>query len=292
MKKISAILVTLSAMLAFTSCEDEKKPVYQQASSDSFEVYQPALADQYYELTEKGSFEIVCKSAPNYGAPIGPTRYGAVVSLTPDFTNTIEITAENNASKVMLKDDDLAQAICKLMGLTKNDAGYVFTAPMKVYFKAVCSIEAIANSRVESKNYCTLNKVMPYFAIPTPGFIYLVGAPEGWAGPNPSNADHYAEWRLFEKDDEIGSKVYYGAFEVPQGSAMFRFYTTLTNWDTDSYGSQADDNPIDCELTDGAYTGPLVKGKGAFNFPDWPGGVMQIKVALSGTPTLTVSEAK
>lgn len=293
MKKISLFLVTLCALLGFSSCEDEKKPVFQEATSDSFEVLESAFQDQYYELTENGTLEIVAKSAPNYGAPIGPTKYGALVSLTPDFKEYKEVVAENNASRIMLRTEDISIAICQLMGLSKDDAGYVFTEPIKLYLKATCEIEQIANSKVVSKNYCTFNKVMPYFAIPTPGFIYLVGAPEGWAGPSVSAADHYEAWKLFEKDEEIGSQVYYGTFEIPQGSAMFRFYTALTGWDTDSYGSQADDNPIDYDwVGEGAFTAPIVKGKGAFNFPDWPGGLMTIKVSMSGTPTLEITAAE
>ena len=293
MKKISLFLVTLCALLGFSSCEDEKKPVFLEATSDSFEVYESAFQDQYYELTEKGTLEIVAKSAPNYGAPIGPTKYGALVSLTPDFNEYKEIKAENNASRIMLRTEDISIAICQLMGLTKEDAGYVFNEPIKIYLKATCQVEQIANSKVVSKNYCTFNKIMPYFAIPTPAFIYLVGAPEGWVGPSVSAADHYETWKLFEKDEEIGSKVFYGTFEIPEGSAMFRFYTALTGWDADSYGSQADDNPIEFDWAgEGAFTAPIVKGKGSFSFPGWKGGKMTIKVSMSGTPTLEIVKAE
>lgn len=289
MKKISLMLGSLCALLALSSCEDEKKPVYRSADGDRFEVYAQPLENQYYELTDNGTFEILCKSAPSWGAPMGPTKYGAVISLDKNFADTKEIVAENGASSVILRDNDLAVAICQLLGLTKEDAGYVFENTLPVYIKITSWIEAIPDSKVTTKNYCVLNRVMPYFAIPTPGFIYLVGAPEGWAGPTASNAGHYEDWKLYERDEEIGSKVYYGTFEVPQGSAMFRFYTSLTNWDTDSYGSQVDDNPIDCTLNDKfGYMGDMVKGKGAFNFPTWPGGQMGIRVDLSGKPTLEI----
>lgn len=292
MKKISLFLVALATVLGLTSCEDEKKPKFQQASSDSFEVYEPAFANQYYELTSNGTFEITCKSAPDYGAPIGPTVYGAQVSLDPSFSNPVEITAENSASKIMFKDQDLAQAICLCMGLTKEDVGYVFTSTKTVYIKPTCQISAIPNSKVVAKNYCTLKNVMPYFAIPSPAFIYLVGAPEGWSGPSAGNAAHYEDWKLFEKDDEIGSNVYYGSFQVNQGDAMFRFYTSLTNWDTDSYGSQSDDNPLEFSLDDkNSYAGKIVPGKGSFSFPDWPGGVMEICVNLDKN-TISVSLAE
>lgn len=298
MKKISIFLASVFALLCFASCEDDKEPVYSPATSDSFELLQPGLQNQYYELTENGTFDIDCKSMPDFagGHPVGPTIYGAQVSLTPDFVDEVVdengtvvtpanykvIPAVNNASKMTFKDSNLAEAICQLKGLTKDDAGYVFATTEQVYFRATCRVDGIEGSDVVSKNYVSLNKVMPYFAIPSPGFIFFVGQPEGWAGPTEANAAHYEAWKMFEKDDEIGSKVYYGTFQVNQGEAMFRFYTALTGWDNDSYGSQADDNPIEFDLTDAnAYAGKIVKGKGAFSFPTWPGGLMTVKVDMS-----------
>ncbi len=290
MKKLSIFFASVLAMFAVSSCEDEKEPVFHLANSDSFEVYQPALQNEYYELTPDGTFDIDCKSAPDYGAPVGPTIYGALVSLNDKFETTEAITAQNSASRMTFKSSDLAEAICKLNGLTKADDGYVFTETCVVYIKATCRIDGIENSEVTSKNYVTLNKVMPYFAIPAPGYIYLVGAPEGWAGPTEGNADHYADWKLFEKDDAIGSKIYYGTFEVGAADqAMFRFYTALTGWDADSYGSQADDNPLEFSLEDAAAGIKMVKGKGAYSFPAWAGGMMDIKVDMSDANNMTVT---
>ncbi len=282
MKKLSIFFASALAMLAFSSCEDEKKPVFQAADSESFEVYQPALQNQYYELTEDGTFDIDCKSAPNYGAPIGPTIYGAIVSLDETFESTQEIAAQNTASRMTFKCSDLAEAICKLSGLTKADEGYVFTETKVVYFKATCRIDGIEDSYVVSKNYVTLNKVMPYFAIPTPGYIYLVGAPAGWRGPTEGEAEHYANWRLFESDDAIGSKIYSNTFEIGAADqAMFRFYTALTGWDNDSYGSQEADNPLEFTMDEVAAGVKLVKGKGAYSMPSWGGGQMTLTVDMS-----------
>lgn len=296
MKKISLFLASVFALLCFASCEDDKEPVYTPASSDSFELLQPAFQDQYYELTENGTFEIDCKSMPDFagGHPVGPVIYGAQVSLSPNFVDAVideegnetpatykTISASNSASKIIFKDSSLAEAICLLKGLTKDDDGYVFTATDTVYFRATCRVDGIDGSDVVSKNTVSLNQVMPYFAIPSPGYIFLVGQPEGWAGPTEANAAHYADWKMFEKDDAIGSKVYYGTFQVNQGDAMFRFYTALTGWDNDSYGSQSDDNPIEYDLTDNTYSGKIVKGKGSFSFPTWPGGLMLVKVDMS-----------
>lgn len=294
MKKLSIFFLSALALLGFASCEDDKEPVYSPASSDSFELLTPALQDQYIELTSNGTFELTAKGMPDFaqGHPVGPVEYTGIVSLKPDFKETKTIAATNAATRLIFSDANLAEAICQLKGLTKNDAGYVFTDTEKVYFKVSCKVTGIEGSDVISKNYVTLNKVMPYFAIPSPAFIYLAGAPEGWVGPSAAAADHYAEWRLFEKDDEIGSKVFYGTFQIDAGSAMFRFYTALTGWDPDSYGSQADDNSVDFTEADLGTGLKMVKGKGSYNFPDWEGGKMLIKVDMSDPNNMTVTCSK
>ncbi len=291
MKKLSIFFLSALALLGFASCEDDKEPVYSPASPDSFELLTPALQNQYYELTSNGTFELTAKSMPDFaqGHPIGPVEYKGIVSLTPDFRQTKTIPATNAATRLIFNDSNLAEAVCQLSGLTKEDVGYEFPEPVKVYFKVSCKVTGIEGSDVVSSNYAVLNKIMPYFAIPSPGFIFLAGEPEGWVGPSAAAKDHYWEWRLLEKDDEIGSKVYYGTFPVEQGKAMFRFYTALTGWDPDSYGSQEGDNPLDFPETDLGKPLKMVKGKGSYNFPDWPGGNMAIKVDMSDPNNMTVT---
>lgn len=109
------------------------------------------------------------------------------------------------------------------------------------------------------------------------GFIYLVGAPEGWTGPTEENAAHYENWKLFSYPS-TGEGVYTATFNIEAGKAMFRFYTALTGWNADSYGSQADDSPVDIALTDGKYTGSSTAGKGSWNIADWKGGKLKIVV--------------
>ncbi len=107
--------------------------------------------------------------------------------------------------------------------------------------------------------------------------IYLVGQPEGWYGPYAANQTHYDSWRLEETTDG----GYYGAFNVEAGAAMFRFYSSLTDWETDSYGCQVDDMPLEYDYSSGDYQLDLVRGKGAFSFPYWPGGIMYMWVSIN-----------
>lgn len=109
------------------------------------------------------------------------------------------------------------------------------------------------------------------------GYIYLVGAPEGWTGPTEDNAAHYDDWKLYSYPS-TGEGIYTGEFDIAEGKFMFRFYTALTGWDADSYGSQEADSPIDIALIDGMYEGDATKGKGSWNIPDWNGGKVKIVV--------------
>ncbi len=107
-------------------------------------------------------------------------------------------------------------------------------------------------------------------------YIYLVGSISGWMGPEEDNADAYKDWRLADNSD---SGVYTGSFPVEAGEATFRFYTELTGWDGGaSIGSQAEDAPIACSMTNGAYAGTYVSGKGSWQFNFDAAGTLDISV--------------
>ncbi len=288
MKKISVLFLAMVAVLA-TSCKQNTEPRYQDAST--FELNTPAFANQYYQLTPEGTIDLDW-SQPDWGFAAA-ANYQVQVALNSDFTTPAVEGAEPfftiddvfTGCNATISMEKMAIAICTLNGYTKEEQ-YVDAPADKVYMRVVGSIPQVAGSDIISNVIC-LNKVKCYCAIQSPGKIYLVGAPEGWKGPDESQAAHYAEWALYEPDNGIGTKIYHGVFDIPAGSAMFRFYTALTGWDTDSYGSQADDNPIDFAFTDGEFITTIVKGKGSFNFPDWAGGKMDITVDMN-TMKLTI----
>lgn len=284
MKKLSIILAMAAVALGFSSCSQDRDPVLQKPTT--FVLNTPAMADQYINLTPGQMLELTA-SQPDYGYS-AVASYSAEMSLTEDFADYRELAPKSEHMAAMLiKQEDVATALCELNGFDSEE-NYKDMGMQKVYFRAVCEISGVADTRIVS-NVVAYNNVKGYFAIPTPGFIYLVGQPEGWAGPNEGNAAHYADWRLFEPANAIGSKVYTGVFNIPAGQAMFRFYTELTGWDADSYGSQVDDNPIDFEFVDGSFTTTIVKGKGSFNFPDWAGGEMTITVDMSNSAEMILT---
>lgn len=219
-------------------------------------------------LSEDGTIDFTVLTQPDYGF-VASVTYGLQMALTDaQKAEAYDVAPlQPNSTHLTVNASDFAMGMCSLLGVAgEDDWKDEYSEARPVYVRATAQLGDHENSLVYS-NWVTLSQVSTYYAVPTPGYIYLVGSPEGWTGPDAANAAHYAEWRLFEKDTEIGSKVYYGTFDMPS-APMFRFYPALTGWDADSYGSQEDDNPVDVTINaDGTGKWDLVKGKGAFNFP-------------------------
>lgn len=276
-------------LLGAASCSQDRDPVLQ--TPTQFVLNEPAMQDQYIALTEGNTLELVA-SQPDYGYS-AVAKYSAQMSLTEDFAKYYDLEPTvGGQARMTFKQENVAVGICELSGVTDEESfDRIFPdgmKPEKVYFRAVCELEGVENTRIVS-NVVSYNQLVGYFAVPVPGYIYLVGNPEGWAGPTESNAAHYADWRLFEPAEAIGSHIYSGTFEIPE-APVFRFYTALTGWDADSYGTQVDDNPVEFpEFTSGSFTSPVVKGKGSFSFPGWPGGQMTITVDMSDMNNITVT---
>ena len=275
MKKLSILFACLVAVLSLNSCKEDTDPQYNDPTE--FKLNTPALASQYYELTADGTLDLSW-SQPNYGYAAAAV-YKVSISLLEDFSEAKELTSEYKLCYAQIPGSEIAEAICNLRGIESED-DYTDEPARAVYFRVSAKINGIEGSEIVS-NVIKIDQVKEYCAIQSPGFIYVVGAFTGWTGPDAGAAGHYADFRLFESANAIGSKVYTGIFDIPAGQAMFRFYTALTGWDADSYGSQTDDSPIDCVLDGGVYNGPIVKGKGSFNFPDWAGGKMKITVNMN-----------
>ena len=275
MRKILSIIACMFTVLTFVSCEDDSEPQFDK--QNGFTLHTPALSTHYYELTEDGTVDLSW-SRPFVLHP-SEILYKVSVSLIEDFSESIELPTEYNLCNVKVPAKEIAVAICNLRGITKEEE-YTDEPARAVYFRVSAKINGEEDNQVIS-NVIKLDQVKGYSAIKSPGFIYVIGAFTSWVVPDAGTAGFYADFRLFESADAIGSKIYTGIFDVPAGQAMFRFYTALTGWDADSYGSQAYDNPIDCTLDGGVYNGPIVKGKGSFNFPDWVGGIMKITVNMN-----------
>lgn len=305
MKKINYIFLSIFAMLfAAVSCNSPMDENPRLNEPTKFILNTPATAAEYYELANDMSVNLTW-SQPDYGFAAAVT-YNVQVALNEDFTTPlaegldsyVELEEDFNVCDADVPGEKIAEAICKLRGIVDADS-YIDEPARKVYFRVRAHIlnydgsnDEINNiarpNTIATSNVVALEKVKGYCAVKSPGYIYLVGAPEGWSGPTESNKEHYDAWRLYESKDKIGSKIYSGVFNIPAGQAIFRFYTALTGWDADSYGTQVDDSPIDIALTDDIYSGTLVKGKGSFSIPDWTGGSLKITVNMSNPAKMTV----
>lgn len=275
--------LALTALTVTTGCKQNTEPRLEDATE--FVLNTPALADQYYTLTPDGTIDLDW-SQPDWGYAAA-ADYKVQVSFHEDFryyendtySYVYELPTVYHACNASVPMEDLAIGICKLRGITDEDQ-YTDEDARPVYLRVVGQVPQALGSYIMSNSIC-LQQVKGYCAIQSPGKIYLVGAPEGWKGPDAGNAAHYSSWALYEPADNIGCKVYNNTFDIPAGNAMFRFYTALTGWDADSWGSQGDDSPLDFEFTDGEFNHAIVKGKGSFNFPTWGGGNMDITVDMN-----------
>lgn len=289
MKKLALFFACAAALVGFTGCEDDKDPIYQ--APTTFVLNQPALQNQYLELTEDGTFELTC-SQPDYGYS-AIVNYSAEVSLTEDFANCKEITSKGSGTtaRMTFGCEDLALVLCELHGFV-DEATYQDIPAEKVYFRAVARLAGVESSEIRS-NVVALNKVKLYFAVPTPGYIWVIGSAGafgGWTEPSEANAAALTSARLFEPVNAIGSKVYSQTFNIPAGDVTFRLYVALTGWDGgDSWGLKVADEATTVELVDGAYSAPIVNGKGSFTFAGWPGGDMTITADFSSSsPSISV----
>lgn len=276
MKKISILFAMLVAVISLNSCKEDTYPRYN--TPTEFELNTPAMAEEYYELTEEGTLNLTW-SQPDYGYAAAAS-YKVQVSLTDDFEAFEELSSEYVLCDAHVSMSEIAEAICVLRGIESEDA-YVDEPARSLYVRVRAYINGIEGSDILS-NVIVLKQVKEYCAIKSPGFIYLIGNCGGWTGPDAGNAEALANWRLFESDNAIGSKIYSGVFDMPAGELIFRFYTELTGWDGGaSVGMQVEDNPVDVVLVDGAAKEALVKGKGSIRIAEWEGGSMKITVNLN-----------
>lgn len=292
MKKLSYILFSfISLVLATASCSglEEENPVIQ--TPTKLVLNTPATANQYVDLgydKDAGTVNFTCSQA-DYGFAASANYY-MQVSLDESFSNFEELATSYTSCNMNVKASEIAEAVCKLRGI-KSEETYTDEPARKVFFRVRSQILKYEDTSILS-NVVAMEKVKGYFALRLPGYIYLVGAPEGWVGPSEDQKAHYSEWQLLESDNAIGSKVYYGEFDIPAGKFQFRFYTALTGWDKDSYGIQEADATLDITMTDGIYDGKIVKGKGSYQIPDWPGGKVKITVNMSNDSKMTVKFEK
>lgn len=292
--KLTILAAGAALMMGFASCSDVTDPVFTKPDAATFKLNTPPLQNQYYALSPDGTFEIVCNGQPDYGFSV-VTQYRAEVSLTENFAQykTLIPTGTGTLSRMVLRDNDLAIALCELRDIYEEE-NYTDAGIQKVYFRGVAFIPEVDDSYVTTSNVVSLNNVQGYFANSKPGFIFCIGNYAGdWISPTEGSSTALEPYQLVEADDAIGSKIYYATIDFGENAPVFRFYTSLSGWDTDSYGPSGGENadkPVVFEDFNAGSTlsHSLTATKDSFSFPNYSG-TIEMKVDMSSnTPSATL----
>lgn len=279
---LSSMLFAAFGML-FTSCDsdrDDNPTLGPNHTANTFVVNTSAVADQYIQLSPDNTVNLTW-TQPNYGVNT-VVNYSVEVGMN----GTWEPLETNYIScNVQLSGEEIAKAICKIDGF-KTEDDYVPMGFRQVDFRVTAKIQTTASDVVPgttiTSNVVSFNHMAAYCNIPTRGTLWVIGSCCGWPEPSAGNKETLVDGNWFIMETEIGSKIYKGTVTMPEGDLTFRFYGKLTGWDGgDSYGFQKDDTATEFAFTDGVFKNTIMKGKGSYAFPGFPGGVLELTVDLN-----------
>ncbi len=281
MKKIASFFAAVAAVAALSACSQDDSPVLMKPTE--FKLNTPPFAEQLYQLTDEGQITLTC-SQPDYGVGI-ETTYGIEISTTEDFAQSRTMKVSDPLSATLsFSTSEANLAILDMLGVIDEDTWepYANDHVRPLYVRATAQAAQVEYSKITS-NVVELPNVEFYYAIPTPGYIYLTGYP---AFVEPS-ADYKNDLiRLFEDENAIGSNIYSAIIEdVPAQTVAFRFYTELTGWGSKNCLGAGEADMTDVNITgdfvDGVYDGSVtVNGQSNWSI-DWQGGDMTITVDLN-----------
>lgn len=275
--------LALVAGTSLTSCKDDTEPRLEKPTE--FVLNTPSMANQTYVLTADNGIDLAV-SQPNYGLGVVP-NYQTQISFTEDFAKYADIESLSQQAQIRLNGEELAQAMCKLMGYVSNDTEDLYSGEArKVYFRVHAFVSNCDYSDITS-NVIALT-VVPFKAVKLPARIYVIGDVSGWDINNGA---------IYIEEDAVGSNVFVGTVEFThdQAAAGFRFYQTLGSWGDNgmlpSIGSNADDGTnANVSLDGGVYTGACVAGKGNWNITNFDGGKLKLTVNMN-TMKVTFEDA-
>lgn len=279
---LSSMLFAAFGMM-FTSCDsdrDDNPTLGPNHTANTFVVNTSAVADQYIQLSPDNTVNLTW-TQPNYGVNT-VVNYSVEVGMN----GTWEPLETNYIScNVQLSGEEIAKAICKIDGF-KTEDDYVPMGFRQVDFRVTAKIQTTASDVVPgttiTSNVVSFNHMAAYCNIPTKGTLWVIGSCCGWPEPSAGNKETLVDGNWFIMETEIGSKIYKGTVTMPEGDLTFRFYGKLTGWDGgDSYGFQKDDTATEFAFTDGVFKNTIMKGKGSYAFPGFPGGVLELTVDLN-----------
>lgn len=307
-KSIFLAALALVSGMALTGCKDDTQPRLEPAQG-TFELFEPADNNYTYDLTNgSNTITLTTSGQPDYGVAT-PTQYQVQVAFENKWEDAVidpatgevvtyatyySLPTVNTQSVISVSALELNQAITNLQGIREEGQEGMYddsVRPLWVRVRAYVADPAAEDGYVPYSqvfsNAVKLNKVQPMStpSLPLPAKLYVIGDYQGW--DINGNAKTVT---VDESENGIGSDIYTGYLYWADGNAAdqpFRFYSVLGDWESNSYGSQVEDNPIevDMETENGVtqYSGDVVAGKGSWKISNFPaeGGWMKITVDLN-----------
>ena len=243
----------------------------------------PAVTDQYIQLSPDNTVNLTW-SQPNYGVNT-VVNYKVQVGLAENGSvrwSDGYLDTGYTSCNVQLSGEEIAKALCKLDGFATED-DYVDMGFREVAMRVAANIQTSTSQVVDGteivSNTVTFKHMAAYCNVPSKGTMWVIGSCCGWPEPSPGNKQTLVDGGWFIMETEIGSNVFEGEVEMPEGDLTFRFYSKLTGWDGgDSYGFKVEDEATEITLTNGVYEGNGLVGKGSWYIAGFPGGTMYLKV--------------
>ena len=281
----SSVLFAAFAML-FTACDsdrDDNPKLGPNHTASEFVVNTPAVTDQYIQLSPDNTVNLTW-SQPNYGVNT-VVNYKVQVGLAENGSvrwSDGYLDTGYTSCNVQLSGEEIAKALCKLDGFATED-DYVDMGFREVAMRVAANIQTSTSQVVDGteivSNTVTFKHMAAYCNVPSKGTMWVIGSCCGWPEPSPGNKQTLVDGGWFIMETEIGSNVFEGEVEMPEGDLTFRFYSKLTGWDGgDSYGFKVEDEATEITLTNGVYEGNGLVGKGSWYIAGFPGGTMYLKV--------------
>jgi len=284
----SSVLFAAIAML-FTACDsdrDDNPTLGPNHTASEFVVNTSAVADQFIQLTPDNTVNLTW-TQPNYGVNT-VVNYKVQVGLKENGTDKWGDYLETGftSCNVNISGEEIAKAICKLDGF-KTEDDYVDQGFREVIMRVAANIKTTSSQLIEGteilSNTVSFKHMAAYCMVPTKGTLYVIGSCCGWPEPSGSNKQTLLDGGWYIMETEIGSNLFKGVIDMPEGDLTFRFYSKLTGWGSDdapegSIGQQAKDEAKEYTLP---HSGPCMPGKGSWSFPGFAGGQLDITVDLN-----------
>jgi hypothetical protein len=275
--------------MLFTACEsdrDDNPTLGPNHTASEFVVNTSAVADQYIQLTPDNTVNLTW-TQPNYGVNT-VVNYKVQVGLKENGAEKWGDYLETGftSCNVNISGEEIAKAICKLDGF-KTEDDYVDQGFREVIMRVAANIKTTSSQLIEgteiTSNIVSFKHMAAYCMVPTKGTLYVIGSCCGWPEPSGSNKQTLLDGGWYLMETEIGSNLFKGVIDMPEGDLTFRFYSKLTGWGSDdapegSIGQHAKDEAKEYTLP---HSGPCMPGKGSWSFPGFAGGQLDITVDLN-----------